>query len=523
MVEKTPSIKINTAIPEFMLCDSPQLSKFIEYYYEWLEGFDNAIYHQRRIIDYSNVNITEDIFFDFLKKEFLNCFGDISSNINERTLLKNIKDFYRSKGSEKALRLLFRIFFDEEVDFYYPGQDILRASHGNWVVERSIRVSFNETDINYVGTTLSSTQNPSFTVERQVSFIEDGVRVTELFLRNVFDGPIETGDELFSNNDIIGTVTGDLFVSEGRYEGTNGFLSSDKFIQDSNFYQEFSYVIQSNRSVIDYGDIVDKTAHPLGSKRFGSLNITTNFELNNNFTLETEYDVFSDIDFSISISNDAEMSDAGLFGKYIYEFLIDVERNDPTLGDTWLSSETNLISFSSDKYNDYENVLYQDMENIPYLALGDDNIFFTDNNISDINAELIVTEFSNIPRIQNINSSLLMVNDVSLYFGINGLLRKDYDYNVEQDSKIKTFAGVYGKYIITEPVEFNSFSDIITTVNSSFDNIFPGDIIIADNNGNSENYIVKEVIDSNNIKLVETLQESFTSNNTNFYNSGIKN
>ena len=523
MIERTPSIKINTAIPEFMLCDSPQLSKFIEYYYEWLEGFDNAIYHQRRIIDYSNVNITEDIFFDFLKKEFLDCFGDVGSNINERTLLKNIKDFYRAKGSEKALRLLFRIFFDEEVDFYYPGQDILRASHGNWIVERSIRVNLNNTDINYVGSTLSSTQNPSFTVERQISFIEDGVRVTELFLRNVSDNPIETGEELLLDGVIIGEVTGDLFVSEGRYEGTNGFLSSDKFIQDSNFYQEFSYVIQSNRSVIDYGDIVDKTTHPLGSKRFGSLNITTDFELNNNFSLETEFDVFSDVDFSISISNDAEMSDAGLFGKYTYEFLVDVEKNDPTLGDTWLSSETNLISFSSDKYTDYENVSYQDIENIPYLALGDDNIFFTDNNTNSDDIGLIVSEFNNIPRVQNDTSSLLRVTDVSLYFDINGLIRKDYDYNIEQDSKIKTFAGIYSKYEIAEPVEFINGSDIITTTDSSFDSLYPADIIIADNNGNIENYFVKEIVDSNNIRLTETPQESFTSNNTNFYNSGIKN
>ena len=57
----------------------------------------------------------------------------IHNIINDKRLfLKRVKDFYQSKGTDKSLILLFRMLFNEEVEVYYPKNDMLRVSAGNF-------------------------------------------------------------------------------------------------------------------------------------------------------------------------------------------------------------------------------------------------------------------------------------------------------------------------------------------------------------------------------------------------------
>lgn len=58
-----------------------------------------------------------------------------------------------------------------------------------------------------------------------------------------------------------------------------GELSSQIRLQDGNFYQFFSYVIQSPVSIDSWLPIVKKTTHPAGMKVFGEVSITSNMEL----------------------------------------------------------------------------------------------------------------------------------------------------------------------------------------------------------------------------------------------------
>ena len=63
--------------------------------------------------------------------------------------------------------------------------------------------------------------------------------------------------------------------SEGRWTSTDGFLSSDKKIQDSKYYQEFSYEIQSDINYHRYNNIVKKLVHPIGTQMFGKFLLTS--------------------------------------------------------------------------------------------------------------------------------------------------------------------------------------------------------------------------------------------------------
>lgn len=57
----------------------------------------------------------------------------------------------------------------------------------------------------------------------------------------------------------------------GYFSTSRGFLSSDKYLTDGNYYQNFSYEIRSSLDVSRYADMVKKVAHVSGTKMFGKI------------------------------------------------------------------------------------------------------------------------------------------------------------------------------------------------------------------------------------------------------------
>jgi hypothetical protein len=58
-------------------------------------------------------------------------------------------------------------------------------------------------------------------------------------------------------------------ISEGYWKNTDGFLNSDKYVQDSFYYQEFSYEVLSSRSLTAYSTVLKSLVHPTGNELFG--------------------------------------------------------------------------------------------------------------------------------------------------------------------------------------------------------------------------------------------------------------
>lgn len=55
-----------------------------------------------------------------------------------------------------------------------------------------------------------------------------------------------------------------LIKYDGFYLNTDGFLSADKKLQDKDYYHNFSYEIESEKSLDDYKETVYRAAHPAG-------------------------------------------------------------------------------------------------------------------------------------------------------------------------------------------------------------------------------------------------------------------
>jgi hypothetical protein len=56
---------------------------------------------------------------------------------------------------------------------------------------------------------------------------------------------------------------------QGFWSTTKGFLNSDKYIQDSYFYQDYSYQIKASLNLDKYKDILYNTFHTAGAELFG--------------------------------------------------------------------------------------------------------------------------------------------------------------------------------------------------------------------------------------------------------------
>ena len=147
--DKLHSSIISHRLPEFVQTDNPTLVAFVQAYYEWLEGQKEKGYLRTPIAldNLTDIDQQLDVFVKDFKEQYLLGFpeelavNDSGNTINVRQLIKNIKEFYRNKGTEKTYEFLFRVLYDAAVEFYYPSRDILRLSDGKWIQKKSIKCS----------------------------------------------------------------------------------------------------------------------------------------------------------------------------------------------------------------------------------------------------------------------------------------------------------------------------------------------------------------------------------------------
>ena len=360
-------------LPEFVRVDHPTLVSFLTAYYEWLDSDNTYLRSPKKLASVVDVDTTLEEFITYFKNEYLFGFPEklavsekTSKPVDPVKLMKNIKGFYRAKGTEKTYDFLFRILFDTSVEFYYPKNDIMKLSDGKWVVRRSIKISNNIGNAIFDsvgGTVVQRNTNGDIVASArvlEVSTYRIGTNdIAELFLGGVngqfqagYDGieftdksgvtrkenrvfsvigktTISNGGSGYKAGDrvIFTPATGDTGVKaagrvaevdasgtirkiiidnfgvnyktaptlsvqtelgsgfagsvtvsgmaeyQGYYANNDGRLSTNKVIQDSHYYQNFSYVILSEVTIDRYRDVLKRLLNPAGLAFFGKVQI----------------------------------------------------------------------------------------------------------------------------------------------------------------------------------------------------------------------------------------------------------
>ena len=158
-------------------------------------------------------------FLTKFRNEFLNTLPEVlDTNIDKRKLIKNIKSVYRAKGTARGHEVFFRFLFNLDSETFYPREQMLRVSDGQFDTKKIIRAIGTVGDTsNLIGRTITGqTSGATAAVENVFKFQIAQNEISEFILNEdtISGGPFVTGEEIrgteSDENDtfIKATVTG---------------------------------------------------------------------------------------------------------------------------------------------------------------------------------------------------------------------------------------------------------------------------------------------------------------------------
>ena len=224
---KKLSSQIESQFPGFIREEGPQFVAFLKAYFEYMEQEGNPVNVVRSARDNQDIDRTVDSFVEYFRKEFM---INIPSSVlaDKRLLAKHIREFYRSRGSQESYRFLFRALFGKEIEFYYPGDDILRASDGRWIRETRLRVAapFSKSPRSFEGQKIIGvTSGASASVQDILATTALGLEVYDVTVQSVV-GTFIDGERVYNSSDPtnyatinsqVGSIINVNFNSGGAY------------------------------------------------------------------------------------------------------------------------------------------------------------------------------------------------------------------------------------------------------------------------------------------------------------------
>lgn len=154
-VENKLTHVLESTIPGFVREDYPNFVMFLKAYYEWLYTSNNPFYAPLISEDFKDIDKTPDYFVKYFREQYLKDFPEsltldkqTGSPLNLKTLIKNINDFYSSKGTEKSIKFLIKILYDSYSEIYYPKKDLFRSSDSTWNKVKSIKFTGQDINLN---------------------------------------------------------------------------------------------------------------------------------------------------------------------------------------------------------------------------------------------------------------------------------------------------------------------------------------------------------------------------------------
>lgn len=191
---------IETQFPDIYREEGEAIVAFTKAYYEFLES-DNRYAHKlsRQMFDLRDIDTSMDEFLKSFKETYLADFP-FKFKTDTKFAIKNIVNYYRSKGSKESLALLMKLLFEEEVSVYYPGEDVLKPSDSEWYKPFYLEVTL-------------SKRNPSF-LNKEITGVKSGAKAfIESIVRKRINGKIF--DVLYLSNLRGNFVAGERITDNG--------------------------------------------------------------------------------------------------------------------------------------------------------------------------------------------------------------------------------------------------------------------------------------------------------------------
>ena len=166
-------------------------------YIKTTESFNHE-YLSRKLVDIRDIDTTIENFIVSFKNKYL---PDIQFNTasNKRLFIKNALDFYRAKGTERAVDLFFKLIYGIEAGIYYPADDLLKPSDNEFVDVQYLEISPSESNVQLVGQTITGSVSGQTAYADRLVRVKKGSRFIEVLYLESVSGNFFTGEDVKTN------------------------------------------------------------------------------------------------------------------------------------------------------------------------------------------------------------------------------------------------------------------------------------------------------------------------------------
>ena len=281
-------------LPEHINRDYPDFVEFLQLFTKYLVSENRSAHYANRVANMRDIDEVELKFLTNLQQE-IGASIPRSFATDPRLFYTQLTDFYRSRGTPASITSFFRLLYDDEVEIYFPKEDMMIPSDGAWT-DFSADVIANYQNYTPSFTyTLSSGTSTITGADDAGFFLEFDTPIVFVTRSGVItqrtDFTPSTGYRTYTNandprtdDNITQSVsfsltfatalqTGDVvkIYRPGSAATTASFASADQKIQDSYYYQKFSYVLKTGANIAQWKTAFNRLVHPAGFIFFGEI------------------------------------------------------------------------------------------------------------------------------------------------------------------------------------------------------------------------------------------------------------
>ena len=199
----------------------------------------NPVTNIQELLNFRDPDKVISNFLTKFRTEFLNTLPEnLNSNVNKRSLIKNVKSLYRAKGTNRGHELFFKLLFNEDSETIYPRENMLRASDGKWdtqltmrAIQSNVQITTGDT-VSLIGRTVTGETSGATAIIENVFKFKIGENEVSEFILNV-----DTISGTFQISEVIrGTETDDddVFIKAT----ITGIPDSTTLTNDGTLYTE---------------------------------------------------------------------------------------------------------------------------------------------------------------------------------------------------------------------------------------------------------------------------------------------
>lgn len=385
MRDNIESGRIESLLPRQLIEDSAALIEFLKEYYNFMNAEGGPSHAINSILANRDIDSIVDDFLLLLEKELGSSFVT-TLEANKEILYKNIVQFYQAKGSVESFKVLFRLLYNTEIEVSFPKEKILVASDGRWIQQNSIFLDITAGDaFDLFAKVITITTPDGLLIPAEVERIKQVGQSNyyEIFVTKSINIARIVLNSTISEDGVVGTVVPAVTTYEIVYGGQNFSLAQFVDIEEGTGTGVTIKTIE-----------VDSATGALTDIKF----INFGVEYSDTFyaMIVPTVDVVGGVDMVISTDPDADQITypnraiikftTGPVVEYRGEYSTNngFLSDDIYLQDNFFYQQYSYLIRSSERFDEYKNVLYRTVHPAGMVPFGE----FVINNSFDLSRNL---------------------------------------------------------------------------------------------------------------------------------------